>query len=79
MELTKTKLHNVLKRYKMKLEDLDKEWVETCKKARAKSTEEYIVTPTIYEHEQHNAKGNRLFHDLMEEFEGYEIFPKKGA
>lgn len=77
MELTKTKLNKILKRYRVKLEQHEKEWQETCRKARLKSTETHIALPTIYEFESHNSKGNQLFKALMEEFEGCEVFPKK--
>lgn len=77
MELTKTKLNNILKKYRQKLEQHEKEWEETCKKARARNTETHIALPTIYEHEAHNSKGNQLFKALMKEFEGFEVFPKK--
>jgi hypothetical protein len=85
MELTKTKLHNILKKYRIKLEQHDKEWQELCAKIRRENPIKtdgekiQIVTPSIYDHEQHNAKGAKLFKDLMKEFEGYEVFPKKGA
>lgn len=77
MELTKTKLNNILKKYRKKLEDHEQEWIEICKKARMSSTDDYIVLPTIYDHEHHNSKGNQLFISLMKEFEKYEVFPKK--
>lgn len=77
MELTKTKLHNILKKYRIKLEQHNKEWTEICRKTSLKNTNDFIVTPSIYEHEQHNAKGAQLFKDLMKEFDNYEIFPKK--
>lgn len=77
MELTKTKLNNILKKYRRKLEDHEKEWIETCKRARLKSTETHISMPTIYDHESYNSKGNQLFKSLMKEFEKYEIFPNK--
>ena len=83
MELTKTKLSKILKKYKLKLEQHNKEWEDLCAKIRRENPIEEdgkyitITTPSIYQHEQHNAKGSKLFKDLMEEFEGYEVFPKK--
>ncbi|MFA6889284.1 MAG: hypothetical protein WC254_07355 [Candidatus Woesearchaeota archaeon] len=80
MELTKTKLHNILKKYKAKRDDLDKEWKELCKKkCKTENVDNKVIftTPTLLDHEQYNAKGNKLFHDLIEEFDGYDIFPKK--
>lgn len=77
MELTKTKLNKILKKYKIELEKLDKDWQDTCKKVRMRNTETHIALPTIYEHERHNSKGSQLFKNLMKEFEGYEVFPKK--
>ena len=80
MELTKTKLNKILKKYKVKLDQHNKEWEEVCrKKCTRKDEDEHIVmtTPSIYDHEAHNSKGAKLFKDLMQEFEGYEVFPKK--
>ena len=71
MELTKTKLNNILKKYRAKLEQHEKEWVEICKKARLKTG-----LPTIYEHESYNSKGNQLFKALINEFEGYNVFER---
>ena len=80
MELTKTKLNKILKKYKVKLDQHNKEWEEVCrKKCTRKDEGEHIImtTPSIYDHEKHNSKGAKLFKDLMQEFEGYEVFPKK--
>ncbi len=77
MELTRTKLHKILKKYRIKLEQHNKDWEQVCRKARLKSTDEHIALPSIYDHESHNSKGSQLFKDLMKEFEGYEVFPKK--
>jgi len=79
MELTKTKLNKILKKYRMKLEQHNKEWEELCrKKCKSENVGDKIVltTPSIYDHERHNSKGAQLFKDLMKEFEGYEVFPK---
>ena len=80
MELTKTKLNKILKKYKVKLDQHNKEWEEVCrKKCTRKDEGEHIImtTPSIYDHEKHNSKGATLFKDLMQEFEGYEVFLKK--
>lgn len=79
MELTKTKLNKILKKYRMKLEQHNKEWEELCrKKCKSENIGDKIVmtAPSIYDHERHNSKGSTLFKDLMKEFEGYEVFPK---
>jgi len=79
MELTKTKLNKILKKYRVKLEQHNKEWEELCrKKCKREDVEDKIVmtTPSIYDHERHNSKGSQLFKDLMKEFEGYEVFTK---
>lgn len=79
MELTKTKLNKILKKYRIKLEQHNKEWEELCRKKHSiKEVGEMIeiTTPSIYDHERHNSKGATLFKDLMKEFEGYEVFPK---
>lgn len=79
MELTKTKLNKILKKYRMKLEQHNKEWEELCrKKCKSENVGDKIImtTPSIYDHERHNSKGAQLFKDLMKEFEGYEVFPK---
>lgn len=47
MELTKTKLNKILKTYRVKLEQHEKEWQETCRKARLKSTETHIALPEM--------------------------------
>jgi len=75
-ELTKTKLNKILKKYRAKLEQHDKEWEELCNKLRLQSTETEKALPTIYQHERYNSKGAQLFRELMNEFEGYEVFPK---
>lgn len=80
MELTKTKLHNILKRYRVELERHNREWEEICRK---KCKNEFdgdmvtITTPSIYDYERHNSKGAYLFRQIMAEFENYEVFPKK--
>lgn len=79
MELTKTKLNKILKKYRMKLEQHNKEWEELCrKKCKSENIWDniFMTTPSIYDHERHNSKGAKLFKDLMKEFEGYEVFPK---
>lgn len=81
MELTKSKLNKILKKYRIKLEQHNKEWEELCrKKCKSENVGDKIVlaTPSIYDHERHNSKGATLFKDLMKEFEGYEVFVKKG-
>ncbi len=78
-ELTKTKLHKILKEYRFKLEQHNKEWEEVCrKKCKHEEVGEYIkiTTPSIYDHERHAIKGDKLFKDLMKEFDGYEVFNK---
>lgn len=80
MELTKTKLNKILKKYRMKLEQHNKEWEELCRKKCSRKFEGdkvILTTPSIYDHEAHNSKGAKLFKDLMKEFDGYEVFPKK--
>ena len=80
MELTKTKLNKILKKYKLKLEQINKEWEELCRnKCQSKNVGDKLIvtTPSIYDHEKHNSKGAQLFKDLMKEFEGYDVFPKK--
>ena len=80
MELTKSKLNKILKKYRMKLEQHNKEWEEFCrKKCKSENVGDKIImtTPSIYDHERHNSKGATLFKDLMKEFEGYEVFAKK--
>ncbi len=80
MELTKTKLNKILKKYKVKLDQHNKAWDDLCKrKCKSENVGDKIVmtTPSIYDHESHNSKGATLFKDLMAEFEGYEVFPKK--
>lgn len=81
MELTKSKLKKILKKYKVKLEQHNQQWEELCRKKctrRFEGDQVILTAPTIYDHESHNAKGSQLFKDLMKEFEGYEVFPKKG-
>jgi len=77
MELTKTKLNKILKKYRAKLEQHNEDWNILCRKIRERDTETHIALPSIYEHEKHNSKGSQNFKDLMKEFEGYEVFPKK--
>lgn len=80
MELTKTKLHNILKKYRAKLEQHDNEWKAICKaKWRTVIDGDHIevTTPSIYDHQSHTAKGSQLFRDMMAEFDGYEVFTKK--
>lgn len=80
MELTKTKLNKILKKYRLKLEQHNKEWEQICKKkCKSETIGEHIsiTAPNIYDHERHNSKGAQLFKDLMAEFERYEVFPKK--
>ena len=80
MELTKTKLNKILKKYRMKLEQHNKEWEEVCrKKCKSENVGDKIVMsyPSIYEYERHNSRGAQLFKGLMKEFEGYEVFSKK--
>lgn len=81
MELTKTKLNKILKKYRIKLEQYNKEWEDVCRKKC--NTEDIgngqvkITTPSIFDHEKHNSKGAQLFKNLMAEFENYEVFTKK--
>jgi hypothetical protein len=81
MELTKTKLNKILKKYKIKLEQHNKEWDDLCRKKCTRKDlgngEFEMTMPSIYDHEKHNSKGAQLFKDLMTEFENYEVFPKK--
>lgn len=81
MELTKTKLNKILKKYRIKLEQHNKEWEEVCRKkcsTKDIGNDQFEMTmPSIYDHERHNSKGATLFKDLMAEFENYEVFPKK--
>lgn len=77
MILTRTKLHKILKKYNLAHKQHNDEWKEVCRKARLKSTETRISLPTIYDHEKINSKGSQLFKDFINEFEGYEVFPKK--
>ncbi len=60
MDLTKTKMNNIIKKYKKKFEQHEKEWVYICKMARKKNG-----LPTVYEHERYNSKGNQLFKALI--------------
>lgn len=79
MELTKTKLNKILKKYRMKLEQHNKEWEELCRKKRKSENvgdKTVMTTPSIYDYARHNSKGAQLFKDLIKEFEGYEVFAK---
>ena len=76
-ELTKTKLHKILKKYRAEREMLEKDWQQTCQRVRLRSTDTHIALPSIYEHEAHSSKGRGLFIALMKEFDGYDVFPKK--
>jgi len=75
-ELTKTKLHKILKKYRAKLEQHEKSWQDVCSR-KMKKVKGGITLPSIYDHEKHNSKGNQLFKELMAEFDGYDVFPKK--
>lgn len=78
-ELTKNKLNSILKKYRAKLEQYNKEWEEVCRKKitrRIEGDKLIMTTPSIHDHEKHNSKGAKLFKDLMKEFDGYEIFTK---
>jgi hypothetical protein len=77
MELTKTKMHNILKKYRAAREQLNKDWSDTCRRVNMRSTETHIALPSIYEFEAQSSKGSALFINLMKEFDGYEVFPKK--
>ena len=80
MELTKSKLNKILKKYRLKLKQLDNEWEFICsKKCRTEVDGDKlnVYMPTIYDHQKHTSKGHQLFKDLMAEFEDYEVFPKK--
>lgn len=81
MELTKTKLNKILKKYRIKLEQHNESWDALCKKKYKRKDlgngQFEMTTPSIYDHESHNSKGASLFKDLMTEFENYEVFPKK--
>ena len=76
MELTKTKLNKILKKYRVKLEQHEQEWKDICNKIMKNNSEKEMVLPSIYVHEAHNSKGSKLFKDLIQEFEGYEVFSK---
>lgn len=83
-ELSKTKLNKILKKYRQKLEDHDKEWKSICAKAMSKfrnqdpeSKDIIIAGPTLAQHERHNSKGFQLFKEMMAELEPYDVFPKK--
>jgi len=81
MELTKTKLHKILKKYNQKLERHNQDWKDLCEKLpknkdNGDGTFMYSM-PSIYDHERHHSKGSQLFKDIMAEFENYEVFPKK--
>ena len=75
MELTKTKLHKIIKRYNSILEQHNKNWSDICKKASLKNTENEFWTPNIYEYQEHTSKGQGYFQNLMEELNKYEVFP----
>ena len=81
MELSKTKLNKILKKYKEKLEQHENEWKGICKKAGKNdiTTETHITRhfPSDRQTLTHVLKGDKLFKDLMKEFDGYEVFPKK--
>lgn len=78
MELTKSKLHKILKKYRTKLIQHNNEWKELCDncKREDKGDKRIILGPSIYDHERYNSKGNKLFSDIMSEFEQYDVFPK---
>jgi hypothetical protein len=78
-ELTKTKLHNILKKYRAKLDQHNKEWESVCRKKCKRVIEGdriSVTTPSIYECNEHTSKGDRLFKALIAEFDEYEVFPK---
>lgn len=81
MELSKTKLNKILKKYKVKLEQHENEWKELCRKASKNdvTTETHIerYSPSERQTLTHVLKGDKLFKDLMKEFDSYEVFPKK--
>jgi len=81
MELSKTKLNKILKKYKDKLEQHEKEWTEICRKAGKNdiTTETHITRhfPSDRQTLTYVLKGDKLFKDLMKEFDSYEVFPKK--
>lgn len=81
MELSKTKLNKILKNYKVKLEQHNNQWQSICRKAAKNdiTTETHITRhfPSDKETLTHVLKGDKLFKDLMKEFDSYEVFPKK--
>lgn len=82
MELTKTKLNNILKKYSIKLDQYNKEWDDLCRqksKTTTRGIKVIVATPTIFDHEQHASKGAQLFKDLMSELGQYHVFPEKNG
>ena len=81
MELSKTKLNKIIKKYKEKLEQHENEWKVICKKAGKNdiTTETHITRhfPSDRQTLTHVLKGDKLFKDLMKEFDSYEVLPKK--
>ena len=79
MELTKSKLHKILKKYRKLQQQHKDSWEDSQKRIRAASGEVPHINERAYMSESYDyqLKGNRLFQSLMEEFEGYEVFPKK--
>ena len=79
-ELTKSKLNKILKKYRVKLEQHDKEWEAICRKKCSRTFDGdhvKITGPSLADHERHNSKGAQLFKSIMEEFDEFEVFPKK--
>lgn len=80
MELTKSKLNKILKKYRHKLEQYDRGWEELCRKKmkrEVRGDKIIVTTPSIYDHESYNYKGAELFRQFVKEFDGYEVFNKK--
>lgn len=80
MELSKTKLNKILKKYKVRLEQHEEEWKSICRKAGKNdiTTETHVTRhfPSERESLTHALKGDKLFKELMKEFESYDVFPK---
>lgn len=78
-ELTRTKLNNILKKYKQRLATHEKEWEDLCAKYHSKNIKEKSIfyTPSIFEHQSHTSAGDKLFKNIMAEFEEYYVFHKK--
>lgn len=78
-ELTRTKLNNILRKYKQRLATHEKEWEDLCAKYHSKNIKENSIfhTPSIFEHQSHTSAGDKLFRNIMAGFAEYDVFPKK--